>query len=123
MSFYLLKKERYLDFGLCVIFGMLLMFVILTMSKKKGKKSVKTHLSSVRSYLSKLSDSIRNKAKTTVKKMKKHKDNHVKAHNSIPKVLSISKNNVMTLSEELERDNELDDYYRLYTPTISTTRY
>lgn len=123
MSFYLLKKERYLDFSLCVLFGMLLMFIILSMTKKKGKRSVKTHLSSVRSYLSKLSDSIRNKVKSKVKNMRKHKDNHVKPHNSIPRVLSISKNNAMSLSEEAERDNELDDYYRLYTPTVSTNRY
>lgn len=201
MSFYLLKKERYLDFGLCVLFGMLLMFIIQSMIKKKGKgrRVVKTHLSSVRSYLSKLSDSIRNKfkksksrskskskrrhrnnpikscnsnpriisisksytnslsgednikddeiddyyksyisklsesikdkikskskAKAKRKHRNKHINKHVKAHNSDIKVLSISKNNAMSLSEEVNRENELDDYYRLYTPTISSNRY
>jgi hypothetical protein len=55
--------------------------------------------------------------------MRKNRNNHVKAHNSSPRVLSISKNNVMSLSEEFNRDNELDEYYRLYTPTISSNRY
>lgn len=179
MSFYLLKKERYLDFGLCVLFGMLLMFIIQSMTNEKrgGKRVLKTHLSSVRSYLSKLSDSIKNKFrgknecvksrnsiprvvsdskkssgslsievnidnelddyyksylsklsesirdKVKAKHMRKHRNKRVKAHNSNRKVLSISKNNAMTLSEEPNKDNELDDYYRLYTPTISSNRY
>jgi hypothetical protein len=185
MSFYLLKKEKYLDFGLCVLFGMLLMFIIQSMTNGKGgkKRILKTHLSSVRSYLSKLSDSIKNKFrgknmkkhrdervksrnsiprvvsvskkssgslsvevnrdneldnyyrsylsklsesirdKVKAKHMRKHKNKRVKAHNSNRKVLSVSKNNAMTLSEEPNRDNELDDYYRLYTPTISSNRY
>ena len=183
MSFYLLKKEKYLDFGLCVLFGMLLMFIIQSMTNGKGKKKrvLKTHLSSVKSYLSKLSDSIKNKFKdikkhkdervklrnniprvvsvskkssgtlsvevnrdneldnyyrsylsklsesirdkVKTKHMRKHRNKRVKAHNSDRKVLSVSKNNAMTLSEEPNRDNELDDYYRLYTPTISSNRY
>jgi hypothetical protein len=75
------------------------------------------------SYLSKLSESIRDKVKSKNKNMRKNRNNHVKAHNSSPRVLSISKNNVMSLSEEFNRDNELDEYYRLYTPTISSNRY
>jgi hypothetical protein len=55
--------------------------------------------------------------------MRKNRNKHVKAHNSSTRVLSIPKNNVMSLSEESNKDNELDEYYRLYTPTISSNRY
>ena len=126
MSFYLLKKEKYLDFGLCVLFGMLLMFIIQSMTNKKGKKKrvLKTHLSSVRSYLSKLSDSIKNKFKD----IKKHRDEHVKSHNmdehdkshnSIPRVVSVSEKIPGTLSVEVNRDNELDNYYISYLSKLS----
>lgn len=55
--------------------------------------------------------------------MRKHRNKHVKAHNSSPRVLSISRNNVMLLSGEVNRDNELNEYYRIYTPTITSNRF